>query len=72
MLPVSALNADDVVRLRDVIARHLPVSPALFPPDVVTDRGDSFRIAEVIREKLTLELNEEVPYGIAVEIEVGR
>jgi GTP-binding protein Era len=69
MLPVSALNADDVVRLRDVIARHLPVSPALFPPDVVTDRGDSFRIAEVIREKLTLELNEEVPYGIAVEIE---
>jgi GTP-binding protein Era len=36
---------------------------------VVTDRDLSFRIAELIREKLTLELNEEVPYGIAVEIE---
>jgi GTP-binding protein Era len=56
-------------RLTTAIVRHLPESPALFPPDVVTDRDQSFRIAEMIREKLTLELNEEVPYGIAVEIE---
>jgi GTP-binding protein Era len=35
----------------------------------LTDRSQSFRIAEVIREKLTLELNEELPYGIAVEVE---
>jgi GTP-binding protein Era len=52
-----------------VIAEHLPVSPPLFPLDQLTDRSDAFRIAESIREKLTLELNEELPYGIAVEIE---
>jgi GTPase len=56
-------------RLLQVIARHLPVSPPLFPAEQVTDRSQSFRIAEIIREKLTLELHEELPYGIAVEIE---
>jgi GTP-binding protein Era len=58
-----------VRRLRDVIARNLPESPPMFPDDQLTDRSEAFRIAEVIREKLTLELNQEVPYGIAVEVE---
>jgi GTP-binding protein Era len=69
MVPVSALVAKDMQRLLQVIVRHLPVSPPLFPPEQVTDRNDAFLIAEIIREKLTLELNEEVPYGIAVEVE---
>jgi GTP-binding protein Era len=69
VIPVSALDAADMRRLTDSIVRHLPESPALFPPEQITDRDQSFRIAELIREKLTLELNEEVPYGIAVEIE---
>ena len=69
VVPVSAKDPADVARLRELIARHLPLSPPLFPPEQLTDRGDAFRIAEIIREKLTLELNEEVPYGVAVEIE---
>jgi GTPase len=69
VIPVSALDPKDMQRLTASIVRHLPESPALFPPEQVTDRDQSFRIAEIIREKLTLELNEEVPYGIAVEIE---
>jgi GTP-binding protein Era len=69
VMPVSALDPGDMQRLTATIVRHLPESPPLFPADVVTDRDQSFRIAELIREKLTLELNEEVPYGIAVEIE---
>lgn len=69
IVPVSALDSRDTQRLLQVIARHLPESPALFPADQLTDRSQSFRIAEVIREKLTLELNEELPYGIAVEVE---
>ena len=48
---------------------HLPVSAPLFPDGQLTDRGIQFRIAEMIREKLTLELNQELPYGIAVEVE---
>ena len=69
MVPVSALKADNITDLRDTIAAHLPVSPALYPADTLTDRGLPFRVAETVREKLTLELNQEVPYGIAVEVE---
>jgi len=69
IVPVSALKADNIADLRSTIAAHLPVSPALFPAGEVTDRGTAFRVAELIREKLTLELNQEVPYGIAVEVE---
>jgi len=69
IVPVSALRGGNVVDLRDTIAAHLPLGPALFPQGELTDRGVSFRIAETIREKLTLELNQEVPYGIAVEVE---
>ena len=69
VIPVSAMQAGDIKRLCDVIARNLPESPPLFPEEQLTDRSEAFRIAEVIREKLTLELNQEVPYGIAVEVE---
>ena len=69
LVPVSALKSQNVEELRRLIAAHLPASPPLFPRDQVTDRGIEFRIAEMIREKLTLELNQELPYGIAVEVE---
>jgi len=68
-VPVSALKEDNIADLRNTIGAHLPLSPALFPDGELTDRGREFRIAEMIREKLTLELNQEVPYGIAVEVE---
>jgi GTP-binding protein Era len=63
------LKADGIEDLRRTIAKHLPQAPAMFPDGELTDRGRDFRIAEMIREKLTLELNQEVPYGIAVEVE---
>jgi GTP-binding protein Era len=69
IVPVSALKTDNVADLRGTIAAHLPAAPAMFPAGELTDRGAAFRIAELIREKLTLELNQEVPYGIAVEVE---
>ena len=69
LVPVSALKEDNIGELRDAIAAQLPPSPALFPDGELTDRSVSFRIAEMIREKLTLELNQEVPYGVAVEVE---
>lgn len=69
LVPISALKSDNVDTLLRLIAAQLPESVALFPPEQLTDRGSAFRIAEVVREKLTLELKDEVPYGIAVEIE---
>jgi len=69
VVPVSAMNSDNLARLADLIASRLPVSPPLFPTDAVTDRDEPFHAAEVVREKLTLKLREELPYGINVQIE---
>jgi len=69
IVPVSALRAENLERLSDLIAGRLPVSPPLFPTDAVTDRDEPFHAAEVIREKLTLGLREELPYGVNVQIE---
>ncbi|HLW23115.1 MAG TPA: GTPase Era [Steroidobacteraceae bacterium] len=69
IVPVSALEADNLDRLVNLTAERLPVAPALFAPDVLTDRDEPFHAAEVIREKLTLKLREELPYGINVQIE---
>jgi len=69
IIPVSAREPRDMQRLVELIIRHLPESPALFPADQLTDRSENFRICELIREKLTMELHDELPYGIAVEIE---
>ena len=69
IVPVAARGGDNIEDLKHTIAAQLPRSPALFPEGELTDRTLSFRIAETIREKLTLELNQEVPYGIAVEVE---
>ncbi len=69
LVPVSALEKDNLDRLADMVGERLPLSPPLFPADVLTDRDELFHAAEVIREKLTLNLREELPYGINVQIE---
>jgi len=69
IVPLSALKRDNLERLPELIARHLPESPLLYPPDQVTDAGDRFMAAEIIREKLTLRLQQELPYGLVVEVE---
>ncbi len=69
IVPLSALRADNIEALRREILEALPEAERLYPEGQVTDRSERFRIAELIREKLTLELVEELPYGIAVEIE---
>jgi GTP-binding protein Era len=69
IVPISALKGHNLEQLRAVIVAALPVGEPMFPLDQITDRSFAFRIAETIREKLTLELVEELPYGVAVEIE---
>jgi len=69
IVPVSSLRQHNLEALITAIGAELPESPQLFDEADRTDRDLRFRITEIIREKLTLELNQEVPYGIAVEIE---
>src|ERR1700730_6042252 len=69
IVPVSALQSDNLVRLVDLVGSRLPVSPPLFAAQGLTKRHEPFHAAEVVREKLTLKLREELPYGINVQIE---
>jgi GTP-binding protein Era len=69
IVPVSARRGTNLDDLRGLIIAALPEGEPMFPADQLTDRSREFRMAEIIREKLTLELVEELPYGIAVEIE---
>jgi GTPase len=69
IVPISALKANGVEALKKTIADALPVAPPMYADDQLTESTLEFRIAEMIREKLTLELNQEVPYGVAVEVE---
>lgn len=69
ILPISARKHDNLDTLLALIPGYLPVSPQLFPDDMQTDRSKEFQAAEVIREKLTLSLHQEVPYGLTVQIE---
>ena len=69
VLPISAKKHDNLDVLLTLLPGFLPESPALFPADMQTDRGAEFQAAEVIREKLTLSLHQEVPYGLSVQIE---
>jgi len=69
ILPISAQKGDNLNELMALIPSFLPESPPLFPEDMHTDRSSEFHAAEVIREKLTLLLHQELPYGLTVQVE---
>jgi GTP-binding protein Era len=69
IVPISASKNDNLDHLMAMIPPFLPESPPLFPPDMKTDRSKEFHIAEIIREKLTLLLHQEMPYGLTVQVE---
>lgn len=69
IVPLSALKDDNLDRLMDLLPSFLPESPPLFPANMHTDRSREFHAAEVIREKLTLLLHQELPYGLTVQVE---
>jgi len=72
IVPVSARKGDNVERLATCVEALLPVAPALFPAEQVTDRSERFLVAELVREKLFRILGKEVPYGLTVEVEQFR
>jgi len=69
IVPLSALKRENIDSLIAIVPRYLPESEPLFPRDMKSDRSVNFRAAEVVREKLTLVLQQEIPYGLTVEIE---
>ena len=68
ILPISARTGEGVEELLDLLGEFLPEGPQLVPEDMVTDQPERQVCAEIIREKLLLCLDKEIPHGTAVEV----
>ena len=68
VVPISAKTGEGVDELLDVLEGYLPQGPRLFPEDMTSDQPERQMMAEILREKLLLCLDKEIPHGTAVEI----
>ncbi|MGG0667580.1 GTPase Era [Lederbergia citrisecunda] len=69
IVPLSALNGNNVERLMETLTNYLPEGPKYYPDDQVTDHPERFIISEFIREKVLHLTREEIPHSVAVVIE---
>ena len=68
IIPVSALKGDGVDLLLNNVVRYLPEGPKYYPDDIVTDQIERFMVAELVREKVMQQTEEEIPHSIATEV----
>ena len=68
VVPISAKTGQGVEELLNVLEAYLPEGPQLFPEDMTSDQPERQMMAEIMREKLLLLLDKEIPHGTAVEI----
>lgn len=68
VVPISAINGENVDTLLKLIVNNLPEGPQYFPGDMITDQPEKFVISEIIREKILRNMTDEVPHGTAVEV----
>lgn len=69
IVPLSALRNINLDRLEQLIIDRIPEGMHMYPEDQITDRSSRFMAAEIVREKITRQLGDELPYEMAVEIE---
>jgi GTP-binding protein Era len=69
IVPLSALRNTNLDRLEQLIVERLPEGTHMYPEDQITDRSSRFMASEIVREKITRQLGDELPYEMAVEIE---
>ncbi len=67
--PISALNNFNIGEVLNRIIALLPDSPPYYPKDALTDRPERFFVNEIIREKILLNYDKEIPYAVEVETE---
>lgn len=72
VIPISAFDNEQVAAVEQLIIPLLPVGPPLYPEDQITDRSMRFMVAELVREKLTRYLTQELPYALTCEVEEYR
>lgn len=69
VIAISALNNENIKEYIGAITKIIPQGPQYFPDDMITDQPERFIVAEIIREKALINLEEEIPHGIYVSID---
>ena len=69
IFPISAQERFGIEQLFEAIKNALPEGPAFFPKDQLTDKSERFFVNEIIREKILLNYDKEIPYSVEVEVE---
>lgn len=69
MIPISALNGDNIEDLLKTIKNDLPEGAPMYPDDTITDHPEQFILSEFIREKILYFTHDEVPHDVAIVIE---
>jgi len=69
IIPISAIKADGLEKLKQLIIENLPVGFPFYPLDAITDQPERFFVVEIIREKIFQKYGEEIPYSTTVTIE---
>lgn len=68
VVPVSARKGKNLKELMKVLVSKLPEGEKLFSDDVISDRSEKFMISEIMREKILLKFDKEIPHGVAIII----
>ncbi len=68
IIPISALNNDGTTIILKEALKYIPEGDKMFPDDTLTDQPEKVIVAEMIREKILLNLDDEIPHGVGVEI----
>lgn len=67
-VPVSARKGKNIKELVKVIKSKLPEGEKLFEEDIISDRSEKFMISEILREKILLKTDKEIPHGVAITV----
>ena len=68
VFPVSARKGKNVKQLKEFLVQNMPEGEKVFTEDIVSDKSEKFMIAEIMREKILLKFDKEIPHGIAIVI----
>ena len=68
VFPVSARKGKNVKNLQEFLAKQMPEGDKVFQQDIVSDKSEKFMISEIMREKILLKFDKEIPHGIAIVI----
>jgi len=68
VFPVSARKGKNVKHLKEFLASQMPEGEKVFEEDIVSDKSERFMISEIMREKILLKFDKEIPHGIAIVI----